>query len=104
MIELNYSTELSLSHLWLDDGMLLARDHSYGYLILCSETEFHAGRNDSLKKNWKVSESRYHYRVIPRKKKCYAGAPVALLIEMSKPYTDIIQNSFNKVYKPVGNK
>jgi hypothetical protein len=80
----------------------MARDHTHGHLILCSETEFHLGRNDSLKKNWKVSESGYSYRDIPRKKKCHAGAPVSVLIEMSKPYQLTIQASFNKVYQKVG--
>jgi hypothetical protein len=95
------NNELSLTHLWLDHGYLMAHDKYAGSIILCTEEAFNLGKTDSLKKNWKVSGSGYRYREIKRKKKCFAPVPVNLLMRFSIEHSDLIKKSFKKVYESV---
>lgn len=90
--------ELRLTHLWLDGGLLLANDLKCGFLILCTEAEFHSGKNDSLKKLWMASESGIRYRKIKRTKKCFSAFLTqyhAIIYQHNKQFVD---ESFEKCY------
>jgi hypothetical protein len=91
--------KIHLTHLWLYNGYLMCNEKTYGKMVLCTEDAFYAGKNDSLKKNWLVSESGIRYREIKRTKRCHITLPGDILKSISdRQYADLIETSFKSCY------
>jgi hypothetical protein len=77
----------------------MCNEKTHGKLVLCTEDAFYAGKNDSLKKNWLVSESGIQYREIKRTKQCHVPVPSDILKSITETqFTDLIETSFKSCY------
>ena len=91
--------KIHLTHLWIHSGYVMCNEKTYGKMVLCTEDAFNAGKNDSLKKNWLVSESGIRYREIKRTKRCHIAVPCDILKSVSdRQFTDLIETSFKSCY------
>ena len=92
--------QLVLTHLWLDEGLLMGRDREHGLLVLTTESNFFAGPQDSLKLGWSLSPSGTRFRKVRGKKKCWAPLPVFELVELTRAFgLQRGADSFTKTYK-----
>jgi len=93
------NNKLILTHLWLDGGLLLAKDKNHGFLKLCTEATFNAGPNDSLKKSWKQTWMGDRYREIKRSKQCHVPIPIEWYVKGTDQ--EEVERSFNRVYRHI---
>lgn len=77
------TNQLVLTHLWIDDGLLMAKDANLGLIALCTEEAFNLGPNDSLKQHWKVTSTGTKYRKIRGTKRCYSPVEINLLRKLT---------------------
>ena len=93
-------TQLTLTHLWIDNGLLLANDRIHGLLVLTTEHNFNAMTHDSLKRNWAVNSSKVKYRKIRGQKRCYIATPIEALKECisDTEIYSLVQDSFYNTY------
>lgn len=91
--------KIHLTHLWIHSGYVMCNEKTHGKMVLCTEDAFNAGKNDSLKKNWLLSESGIRYREIKRSKRCHIVFSCELLKSISDTqFADLIETSFNLCY------
>jgi hypothetical protein len=93
-------TQLTLTHLWIDNGLLLANDRIHGLLVLTTEHTFNTMTNDSLKRNWAVNRYGVKYRKIRAQKRCYIATPIEALKECisDTEIYSLVQASFYNTY------
>lgn len=91
---------LNMTHMWLDLGLLMGHDKRHGFMYLCTEDVFAAGRKDSLRRSWRVSESGYRYRAISGSKKMASPVPACIMGQLYANEQDqnIIKSSFIRCY------
>lgn len=91
---------LNMTHMWLDLGLLMGHDKRHGFMYLCTEDAFNAGRKDSLRRSWRVSDTGYRYRAISGSKKMAAPAPACIMGQLYANEQDqnIIRSSFIRCY------
>ena len=101
---------LNVTHMWMDLGLLMARDKNHGLMYLCTEDVFNAGKKDSLRRSWRISETGYKYRAISGSKKMAAPIPACMMGQLyaNEQDQEIIKSSFircygKKVHQMVGN-
>lgn len=69
-------TQLILTQLWIDHGLLLANDKNHGLLVLTTESVFKQMNHDSLQRNWTLSSGGMQYRKIRGQKRCYMATSI----------------------------
>jgi hypothetical protein len=91
---------LNITHMWMDLGLLMARDKRHGFIYLCTEDVFNAGRKDSLRRSWRVSDTGYKYRAISGSKKMASPVPACIMGQLYANEQDqnIITSSFIRCY------
>jgi len=91
---------LNMTHMWLDLGLLMGHDKRHGFMYLCTEDVFAAGRKDSLRRSWRVSDTGYRYRAISGSKKMAAPVPACIMGQLYANEQDqnIIKSSFIRCY------
>ena len=70
--------------MWLDDGLLLAKDTSNNIFFMCTEEIFLNGVQDSLKKGWSQNSAGIKYRKIKKTKQCYNYASAVELVALTE--------------------
>jgi hypothetical protein len=92
--------KLILTHLWLDNRLLLARDISDNLFFICTEELFQMGMQDSLKKGWTKTSSGIEYRQIKKTKQCYHLNSAIELVALTEhlKLTEWVKESFSKTY------
>jgi hypothetical protein len=91
---------LNMTHMWLDLGLLMGHDKRHGFMYLCTEDVFAAGRKDSLRRSWRVSDTGYRYRAISGSKKMASPVPACIMGQLYANEQDqnIIKSSFERCY------
>jgi hypothetical protein len=94
------SKKLKLTHLWIDQGLLFAKDVSGSLFTICPEEVFFMGPQDSLKKCWTQNSAGIRYRKIRGTKQCYHNNSAEGLVALTEVLglTEAVRESFNKTY------
>ncbi len=91
--------KLQLTHLWIDHGYLMCNEKTHGKIVLCTETAFFEGNQDSLKKGWTESSSGIRFRKIRKTKQCHVAVPPNILKSITEAqFAEAIEESFNLCY------
>jgi hypothetical protein len=92
--------KLILTHMWLDSGLLLARDNSNNLFFICTEEIFLSGAQDSLKKGWTQTSTGVKYRKIKKTKQCYNYNSAVELVALTKylGLSSRVKESFTQTY------